>query len=354
MDLLLEWAPAVVLILITALMIWRDPRRMRCAVFVGLSLSAVALTLSPSLFRWLEDIAGDDAPYVLLGVLGLGLLLVLGVSVFLIWAGVVLIVREGFSVAHSLSLVLGVATLGSLALVYTAAVDNTTSLIAYLLMLMFPMALFGFALFSFLAYSALYGAWAKRWATPGQVVVVLGSGLIGDRVPPLLARRIDLGVEMYAKSLRRWPEPLLIMSGGKGGDELISEAEGMGKYVLARGLPQVEGAEAELALETESASTEENVRFSRALALERDLVGPWMAVTSDFHAFRAAMLLSREGIKGNAVGARTAAYFWPSAKLREFIAILASTPRWTVTFAVLSALPLALTAVIDVFSLLGG
>ena len=45
-------------------------------------------------------------------------------------------------------------------------------------------------------------------------------------------------------------------------------------------------------------------------------------VTDSFHAFRAALLTRRAGVDGQVLGARTARYYWPSATIREFVAIL--------------------------------
>lgn len=46
-------------------------------------------------------------------------------------------------------------------------------------------------------------------------------------------------------------------------------------------------------------------------------------VTNDYHAFRAALMARRAGVNGHVVGARTARYYWPSATIREFVAVLA-------------------------------
>lgn len=54
-------------------------------------------------------------------------------------------------------------------------------------------------------------------------VVVLGAGLIGKKVTPLLASRIDRGIEIYHKN----PGSKLIMSGGQGTDEEIPESHAM-------------------------------------------------------------------------------------------------------------------------------
>ena len=75
-------------------------------------------------------------------------------------------------------------------------------------------------------------------------------------------------------------------------------------------------------VESASTTTEANLTLSRALLAESDVEGPLLAVTNDYHAFRAATLLRKLGIPGHAIGARTARYYLPSALLREFIALL--------------------------------
>jgi uncharacterized SAM-binding protein YcdF (DUF218 family) len=45
-------------------------------------------------------------------------------------------------------------------------------------------------------------------------------------------------------------------------------------------------------------------------------------VTSGYHVLRTAILARRAGLRGQVTGARTAAYYWPSAMLREFGAVL--------------------------------
>lgn len=53
-----------------------------------------------------------------------------------------------------------------------------------------------------------------------EYIIVLGSGLIGDRVPPLLASRLDKAVQQYKKYGK---QALLITSGGQGSDELVQK-----------------------------------------------------------------------------------------------------------------------------------
>jgi len=177
-----------------------------------------------------------------------------------------------------------------------------------------------FLLVSYVSYAFVYGLLPR----PGgaDFVVVLGSGLRPDGgVPPILASRLERGREIWSRLSHRAAEagnegPLLILSGGKGDDERCSEASAMAAYLADRGLPR--GA---LVPEDQSRNTEENLRYSQAI-MDRLRPGARCAiVTSDFHAFRAAMIARRLGIRGQVAGARVAGYYRPSAMLREFAAV---------------------------------
>jgi len=174
-------------------------------------------------------------------------------------------------------------------------------------------------------------------------VVVLGAGLQdGDRVPPLLASRLERARRVYQTlSVRRKTSPVLIVSGGQGSDERVSEAEAMARYLIGRGVP-----EDHVVREDQSRTTEENLTFSQAI-MERSRPGyRCIIVTSNYHVFRAAIVARRLGVNGQVTGARTAGYYWPSAMLREFAAVFLSYK--TVNFgicALIVALPLALYVV---------
>ncbi len=77
-----------------------------------------------------------------------------------------------------------------------------------------------------------------------------------------------------------------------------------------------------IVIENRSRNTEENLTYSAELLRERGVRGPIAAVTNDFHAFRAALLMRRLGIAGYSIGAPTARYYWTSAVIREFVAVL--------------------------------
>jgi uncharacterized SAM-binding protein YcdF (DUF218 family) len=160
----------------------------------------------------------------------------------------------------------------------------------------------------------------------GSVVVVLGAGLQnGGEVGPLLASRLQRGLSVYQVLTARSAanpaanpadDPVLVVSGGKGADERVSEAQAMAGYLTGRGFPA-----ARLILEDRSRTTEENLLFSKAIMDERRPGARWVIVTSSFHALRAAIIARRLGIDGQVTGAPTPGYAWPGGVLREFAAV---------------------------------
>jgi uncharacterized SAM-binding protein YcdF (DUF218 family) len=153
-------------------------------------------------------------------------------------------------------------------------------------------------------------------------------------VPPLLASRLDRAVRTHQ------PGGLLVVSGGQGSDETISEAAAMAKYLKDKGLQ-----DQEIVLEDQATTTAENLRFSMRLLAEQDFSGKVLAVTNNYHVFRTAVLARRLGLRLDVIGAKTSSYFVPSAFLREFVALLAQYRKLNLAvLAVLGAGPLLLAA----------
>ncbi|MFZ2259980.1 MAG: YdcF family protein [Luteococcus japonicus] len=192
--------------------------------------------------------------------------------------------------------------------------------------------------FGYVGYGVLYQRLAR--SSKPDYIVTLGSGLIRERVPPLLAGRIDGALDLYRRERAAGRRPLLVMSGGKGSDELVAEAVAMARYALDRGIPAED-----LLLEDQSATTEQNLRLTTDVMLADPRLGPGargVAVTSNYHAMRAALLASEIGVPVQVVGTRTADYFWPSAMLREFVAVMKGFWRMQVLVFCLVTLPLPL------------
>ena len=90
--------------------------------------------------------------------------------------------------------------------------------------------------FLYLSYVS-YGTFCNLFPVRKEpdAIIILGSGLIGDKVPPLLAQRLEKGKAIYEQFNGR---PKLIVSGGQGSDELIAEAEAMAGYLIEHGVPE--------------------------------------------------------------------------------------------------------------------
>ncbi|WP_405872258.1 YdcF family protein [Streptomyces zaomyceticus] len=306
---------AAVFLLFFGFGVRRDRRRFGNAVHLGLAVTFLGIGL----------IAGiDDAPpgvaetvmlVVLLG-LGLGPVVLAGL---LTANGVKMVRKEGRSPANLLSLLAGLGMFGVMILAVAAAATGSWALNILVVTTLFLLGYVSFLFVCFVGYAFLYGRMRVR--RDADYVVVLGSGLIGGRrVPPLLASRLDRGREVYEKlaahERRDGVAPVLITSGGQGPDEELPESHAMADYLVERGFP----AEA-VVREDRSRTTEENMLFSREL-MERERPGAsCVIVTNNFHAFRASLMARRAGMDGQVVGSPTAAYFWPSATIREFVAV---------------------------------
>jgi uncharacterized SAM-binding protein YcdF (DUF218 family) len=162
----------------------------------------------------------------------------------------------------------------------------------------------------------VYGRLRSR--RPVDFVVVLGSGLLGGKnVPPLLAGRLDRGRRLLDAETAKGHSPLLVTSGGQGPGEEVPEAHAMADYLVDRGVPRDR-----ILLEDRSRTTRENLTYSAELMRERHPGYRCVVVTNNFHVMRAALIARKAKVDGQVVGAPTAWYFWPSATLREFAAIL--------------------------------
>lgn len=114
-------------------------------------------------------------------------------------------------------------------------------------------------------------------------VVVLGAGIRGTELSLTLKQRLDASLT-YAKSHQNIP---IIVSGGQGPGEDMTEAQAMSNYLIQNGI-----AKDRIILENRSTSTEENLEFSKAIIQKNGaFVHPRiLIVTSDYHMFRARFI----------------------------------------------------------------
>ena len=146
-------------------------------------------------------------------------------------------------------------------------------------------------------------------AQPGaDYVVVLGAQWKPSGPSYLLRKRLDVAA-MY---LLDNPETKVIVSGGQGPDEPVSEAQGMSEYLMQAGVE-----EERILLEDKSTNTCQNLTYSGELLDKgKDRV---VLVTNNFHMFRALQIAKKQGythLEGLSAGCYPA--ILPNNLFREF------------------------------------
>jgi uncharacterized SAM-binding protein YcdF (DUF218 family) len=308
---------ATAALLVFAVRLVREPRRLGNAVWLGVALLLTGAWLLRAALHleWLTP--------VLAGVLAVAAVLVaVALPAALLANGVRMLRREGRGPANLLSLVLGVGMLTLEGLFFAPLGRWGSALVTIAAVLA---CYFGFLFASLLGYSILYGRLRRR--TGFDAIIVLGCGLAADRVTPLLAARLDRAIRLFAREAE---PPLLVVSGGRGPGETVTEAAAMHAYLRERGVP-----DDRIRREDQATTTEENLRFSAALLPDGVRLRRVLAVTSNYHVFRTAVECRRLGLPFDATGAPTARYFLPSALLREFAALILHYRRTTIAACVL-------------------
>ena len=172
---------------------------------------------------------------------------------------------------------------------------------------------FGAVILGMAGFAVLEGqviAAARTVPAAADAVIVLGAGVNGTQPSLALKTRLDAALAYAMK----YPGIPLVLTGGQGYGEEISEAECMYRYLVARGVEPER-----LLLEDQARDTEENFRFSKAVLEENgyDTAQITVAVVSnDFHLCRAEILARREGLAPTGVGAPIP---WPHLEINYYI-----------------------------------
>lgn len=149
--------------------------------------------------------------------------------------------------------------------------------------------------------------------SPGaDYCIILGAQWKDNGPSYVLQKRLDAALDYLNKN----EGTMVIVSGGQGYNEPISEAEGMKEYLTSAGI-----AEERIIIEDKSTSTNENLmNSSEFIDKENDRV---VVVTNNFHVFRACGIARKQGYKhleGLAAGSYPA--MLPNNLLREFFGIV--------------------------------
>ena len=118
-------------------------------------------------------------------------------------------------------------------------------------------------------------------------MIVLGAHVKGDVVSKSLAQRLDAAYD-YACSADG-KECRIIVAGGKGRGENVTEASAMKKYLTDKGIDAER-----ILMEDKSTDTQLNIRLSRELYID-DTSENVVIVSNSFHMYRALKLARAQG-----------------------------------------------------------
>ena len=143
-------------------------------------------------------------------------------------------------------------------------------------------------------------------------MIVLGARVKGSTPSYNLAKRLDVA----AAYLKENPHTKVILSGGKGAGEDISEAEAMSVYLEEKGI-----ARGRMFLENQSVNTDENIAFSQKFLPDTEV--SVVLVSSAFHLYRAKRIARKQGLtQVTGLGSPSKWYSVPNSYVREGFAVI--------------------------------
>lgn len=143
-------------------------------------------------------------------------------------------------------------------------------------------------------------------------VIVLGAQMKENGPSNILKARLDKAIGYLEEN----PATKVIVSGGQGSDEPVSEAEGMKIYLVQNGIEPDR-----IIMEDNSVNTKQNLMFSSEyINIEEETVG---IVTSNFHIYRSVRLARKQGyVHVCGIAAESKLGLLPANMLREFCSIV--------------------------------
>jgi uncharacterized SAM-binding protein YcdF (DUF218 family) len=172
-------------------------------------------------------------------------------------------------------------------------------------------------------YLAIREQAARDEATPADALVIFGAAEYHGAPSPVLKARLDHALDLEERGLA----PLVITSGGSGGDPQYTEA-GVGRdYLIQQGV-----AEDKILADTGSLTTYETVKAVTALLTQRQ-EHTCIAVSDGFHLYRIKLMFRSLGVTAYASPAPNSpieadSYLRTLHSLREMV----DTSLWYVGF----------------------
>ncbi len=140
-------------------------------------------------------------------------------------------------------------------------------------------------------------------------LLILGAQVEGDSPSASLKYRLDASLEY----LELYPDTTVIVSGGKGDGEDISEARCMADYLMDHGID-----EDQIILEDQSTSTQENLEYSQKYFQGNKTI----VISNSFHMYRVKKIAESLDIPISCYGASSHLITCVHFVIREYFALL--------------------------------
>ena len=146
-----------------------------------------------------------------------------------------------------------------------------------------------------------------------EAVLVLGCQVRGEIPSYMLHGRLNKALEVLSDH----PEAVVVVTGGQGRGERITEAEAMRRYLERNGI-----SPERIYMEEKSTSTEENMVYSAEILRGLGITENIAVVTNEFHQYRAGIYAKRAGLVTGHYSAPTSIRTILNNWIREWAALL--------------------------------
>ncbi|NIZ41075.1 YdcF family protein [Entomospira entomophila] len=141
----------------------------------------------------------------------------------------------------------------------------------------------------------------RSYIAPSDVILVLGCAAPNGVVSGMLQERLDEALSLFLKGYA----PYILVSGGVGVGQALSEATVMQHYLIAKGVPRNR-----ILVENRSIRTWDNLAFSKQI-IDRYQLKKVLIVTSSFH-------LARSIVTARSLGYQWIYFSGASSKAHDF------------------------------------
>lgn len=164
------------------------------------------------------------------------------------------------------------------------------------------------------SFLVIYGA-SDNTTYKEDAIIVLGAAVHGKTPSLTLKKRLDAVVEYHKQN----PDAIIVVSGGQGAQEDITEAEAMETYLQNHGVNPDK-----IIKEEKATSTYENFIFSKEI-LDKQFGGDYKTafITNEYHILRSTLCAKRVGITDiSHLHSNTNLSYLVSGSLRECLAVV--------------------------------